>query len=98
MVTKAENLQFLKQKIHEIRSAKFSADIHSLLQLPNNVITILKADNEGNVWFFTSSNGVYAGNMDKNFYASLDFYNKASDCRLHIDGSAAIVHDANELQ
>jgi general stress protein 26 len=98
MLTKDENLEFLKQKMQEIRSAKFSAEINSLLQLPNNVITIINADNEGNVWFFTSCNGTYANNMDKSFYASLDFYNKASDSRLHIDGNATIIDDEKEIQ
>ena len=93
MLNKDENLEFLKRKIQELKYAKFSAEINSLLQLPNNIITTLKTDSEGNIWFFTSCNGIYASKMDKSFYASLDYYQKGYDCHLHIDGSATIIED-----
>ncbi len=99
MQTKTENLEFLKRKVQEVRIAKFSAEINSVLQLPNNIITTLKADDEGHIWFFTSCNGTYASNMvDKSFYASLDYYQKGGDCRLHIDGNAMIIEDENNGQ
>ena len=43
MQTKNENIEFLKTKVQEIRIAKFSAEINSLLQLPNNIITTLNS-------------------------------------------------------
>ncbi len=35
----------------------------------------------------------YAKTIDKCFYASLDYYQKGTDCRLRIGGSASIVED-----
>jgi general stress protein 26 len=92
-----ERLDFLKRKIQEIQLAKFNAEIDSLLQLPNSIITTLKVDDEGNVWFFASCNGTYAPNMDKYFYASLDYYNKETHCRLHIDGRATVIEDEEDI-
>jgi general stress protein 26 len=97
MIRKNEHLDFLKKKIQEISLAKFSAHSDSLLQLPNNIITTLKTDNEGNIWFFTSCTGTYARNMDTSFYASLEYYNKESNFRLHIDGKATVVEDKDDM-
>jgi len=91
------NLDFLKRKIQETRLAKFNAEIGSVLQLPNSIITTLKADDEGNIWFFASCNYTYATNLDKYFYASLDYYNKETHCRLHIDGRATVVEDEEDV-
>jgi general stress protein 26 len=95
MLFQKDNLDFLKKKINEIKLAKFSAEINSVLHLPNNVITALKVDDDGNIWFFTSYNGNYASKMDKCFYATLEFYSKGANGRLHIDGKATVIEDEN---
>jgi hypothetical protein len=91
MITKNENLEFILNKVKEIGYAMFKADIPSELQIPNNIITTLKTEAEGTIWFFTSSNKHYADYMDKHFNATLDYYKKGSDYRLHIDGMASII-------
>ena len=37
-----------------------------------------------------------AKSIDRNFYAYLDFYEKQSGCRLHLNGQAFITEDENE--
>ena len=91
MLTKDENLLFLENKIQEIKMAMFKAETNSELQLPNNIVQAIKTDSHGNVWFFTSCNGAYVNNIDKNFFATLDFYQKGRDTRLRISGNASIV-------
>jgi general stress protein 26 len=91
-----ENLKFLMQKTQEIKIALFKAEISSLLRLPNNIITTLKTDSDGNIWFFTSCNGNYAKNIDKSFYAYLEYYQKGTDSRLRISGKASICEDDPE--
>jgi hypothetical protein len=93
---KDENLEFLNSKIREMRIAMFRAEASSLLCPPNNIITTLKTDNDGNIWFFTSCNKSYAKNIDKCFFASLDYYQKGTECRLRISGNASIVENAME--
>jgi hypothetical protein len=91
-----ENLQFLISKTQEIKKALFKADINSILTLPNNIITTLKTDDDGNVWFYTSCNGNYAKNIDKSFYAYLEYYQKGGGSRLRISGKASIVESSCE--
>src|SRR3954471_25052112 len=93
MLTQDDNLLFLQRKIGEIKVAMFKAEIDSELQLPNNIVSTLKTDNDGNIWFFTSCNGKYAKNIDKSFYAYLDYYQKGGAYRLRVSGKASIVQD-----
>jgi len=93
MLTKDDNLQFLQKKIGEIKVAMFKAEMNSVLQLPNNIISTIKTDGDGNVWFFTSCNGKYAQNIDKEFYAYLEYNQKGGAYRLRISGKAVVVPD-----
>ncbi|HMK03523.1 MAG TPA: hypothetical protein VK489_05005 [Ferruginibacter sp.] len=91
-----ENLDFLKEKIKEIKIALFKSEIDCELQLPNNIIQTLKVEDDGTIWFYTSCNGIYAKNIDKPFYAYLNYYKKGTDCRLQVSGKAMIIKDGDE--
>jgi general stress protein 26 len=95
-IRRDENLEFIINKIQEIKIAMFRAEASSIQCPPNNIITTLKTDNDGNIWFLTSCNKDYAKNIDKCFFASLDYYQKGTDCRLRISGSASIAENAVE--
>ena len=97
MQTNNEGLLFLKEKIEEIKIALFKADTDSLLQLPNNIISTLKVDEDGHIWFFTSCIKPYAHYIDKELYVSLDYYRKENNCRLLITGKAFIENDCEEI-
>ncbi len=84
-------LAFLKEKIEDIRIALFKAEINSELQLPNNIISTLKVDDTGYIWFYTSCNGNYATQVDKEFFAYLDYYQKGRDSRLRVSGRACLI-------
>jgi hypothetical protein len=90
------NFQFLKKKIKEIKMAMFRTEIDAELKLPNNIIQTFRVDNDGTVWFFTSCNGNYADNIDRNFYAYLNYYKKGSGCRLQLSGVATIVENEDD--
>src|SRR5665647_2040618 len=96
MLTKDDNLLFLENKIQQIKMAMFRAEIDSELQLPNNIISTIKTDSDGNIWFFTSCNGEYAKNIDKHFFAYLEYYQKGQDFRLRLSGKASIVEGDSE--
>ena len=84
-------LIFLREKIENIRIALFKAETASVLRLPNNIISTLKVDDEGFIWFYTSCNGMYATQVDKEFFAYLDYYQKGRDSRLRVSGRTCIV-------
>ena len=84
-------LSFLREKIEDIKFALFKAEMASVLQLPNNIISTLKVDNEGFIWFYTSCNGMYAPQVDKEFFAYLDYYQKGRDARLRVSGRTFII-------
>jgi len=98
MITTNNDLGFLQQKITEIKSALFKAEINSVLQLPNNIVSTLKMDDDGYIWFFTSCNGYYAGKIDKHFFGHLEFYQKGSDYHIKVSGKALIVDDADVIK
>lgn len=87
------HLVFLREQIKDIRVALFKSEINSELSLPNNVVETIHTDNEGNIYFFTSCNGNYAGQINLPFYAYLDYHKKGTDIRLKISGKAAIVNE-----
>ncbi|CAN5812291.1 hypothetical protein BH11BAC4_BH11BAC4_10180 [soil metagenome] len=91
-----EDLCFLTEKIRDIKIALFKSEINAELRLPNNIIQTLKVENDGTIWFFTSCHGNYAQNIDKSFYAYLDYYKKGRDCRLQLSGKATIVENDDE--
>jgi len=90
------NLIFLREKIKQIKIAMFKPEKNDMLQLPNNIISTLKVDDEGYVWFFTSQKGNYA-QQPETFFAYLEYYQKGGDGRLRINGKASIVTDYDEI-
>ncbi len=91
METKDEDLEFLKSKIESIKIARFTAEMDSIIKLPNNIIYTLKVDAEGNIWFYTSCTGDYALQVEKSFFVTLDYYQKGAGNHLHISGMATVV-------
>src|SRR5689334_4350572 len=90
------SMNFLKEKINEIKIALFrTEETTSELKFPNNIITTLKVSDEGVVWFLTETKGYHEimGLIDKSFFAYLDYYRKGSDCHLRLSGNTTIVHD-----
>ncbi|MEO6549299.1 MAG: pyridoxamine 5'-phosphate oxidase family protein [Ferruginibacter sp.] len=87
------NLLFLETKINEIKIAIFRADSGEEMRMPNNIVSTIKTDTEGNIWFFTACNADYARNMNEHFHAYLEYYQKGQDCRLSLSGKARIVQD-----
>jgi hypothetical protein len=88
-------LVFLQEKIKDIKIALFKSDANSELQLPNNIIETLKVEENGYIWFFTSCTLDQAKNIDKSFYAYLDYYKKGIDCSIKLSGQATIIEDDN---
>lgn len=91
-----KNLDFLKEKIKDIKVALFKTELNPELQLPNNIIQTLKVEDDGTVWFFTSCNGNHVKNIDRSFYAYLSYQKKGTSCHLQLSGKASLVKSDNE--
>ena len=92
------NLGFLQEKIHELRSALFFNTGNAVLKFPTCIITALKVDEAGQVWFFVNRPEQCLHEFDKEFPARLDFFRKGKQFYLQITGKAFIVTDPVELK
>jgi Pyridoxamine 5'-phosphate oxidase like len=90
------NLHFIREKINEIKTALFTSDLNTELQLPNNIIQTLTVENDGTIWFFTSCNRNHVKNIDGAFNAQLNYQKKGTGCRLQISGTASLVKNDDE--
>ena len=97
MVSEIQQLDFLRDRIHEIRSALFANTSNEAFKLPTCIISALNIDNEGNVCFFIRRPDVYMEEYDMEFPAKLDFYRKGKPFFLKISGMAQVVKDQDEM-
>ncbi len=84
-------LQFLKQKIQDIGSALFFSQNNDHISMPASIITVLRVDDEGYVWFFVKRPLQCLASIEKGFPARLDFFRKKKGYFLQITGRAVIV-------
>ncbi len=90
-------LSFIENKIKDLENALFFSLSESVLKIPVCVITVLKTDEIGQLWFSIPkpTQSVYA--FDKAFQAKLDFFRKGRDYYLKIRGTAFLVDDPEEI-
>ena len=87
------NIEFLRKKIVEIKTALFRSESDADLKLPDNIIRTLRVEDDGTVWFFTTCNGNYARFINKPFYATLAYYKKDTGCSIQLGGNATVVEN-----
>lgn len=90
-------IQFLQQKIQELRSALFFSMTSSVLKMPTRIVTALKVDEWGQIWFFVQRPPQLIEAFDREFSAQLDFFKKGKDFFIKIIGRARIVYDPEEV-
>ena len=97
MVSEIQQLDFLRDRIHEIRSALFANTSNEAFKLPTCIISALNIDNEGQICFFIHRPDLYMEEYDMEFPAKLDFYRKGKPFFLKISGQAQIIADKDEM-
>lgn len=99
MATIQQNQQliFLQEKIKQIRSAIFFNLSDSVIKLPTSLVTTLKVDEFGYVWFFVKKPNKNLMDFEKEFPVRLDYFKKGVDYFLQIMGKAFVVTDPEEL-
>jgi general stress protein 26 len=90
-------LDFLQGKIQELRSALFFSQNSSLLRISTTIISILKVDELGQIWFFVPRPRQALHEFDREFPVRLEFFRKGKKFFLHLTGKAFIVTDPEEI-
>ncbi len=92
-----QQLTFLQEKILEIRSAIFYNLSDSVLKLPTSIVTTLKVDDYGYVWFLTQKPKQSLKEFETDFPVRLDFFKKGTNYFLQVSGKGWIVTDPEEM-
>ena len=93
----SSDLPFLQQKIQELKSALFFSQNSSLLRMATTIVSILKVDELGQLWFFVPRPQQALHEFDREFPVRLEFFRKGKGFYLHITGKAYIVNDPEEV-
>ena len=91
------DLPFLQEKIQDLKSALFFSQHSSLLRMPTSIVSIVKVDDLGQVWFFVPRPSQALHEFDREFPVRLEFFRKGRRFFLHITGKAFIVNDPEEI-
>ncbi|HUR11925.1 MAG TPA: pyridoxamine 5'-phosphate oxidase family protein [Flavitalea sp.] len=91
------HLHFLQDKIQELRSALFFSLSNSVLRMPTSIITALRVDDAGQIWFFMGKPLQQLTEFDKQFPARLEFYKKGKASFIKVSGRACIVNDPHQV-
>jgi len=91
------DLQFLQQKIQELKNALFFSQNTSLLRIATTIVSVIKVDQLGQMWFFVPRPQQALHEFDKEFPVRLEFFRKGKEYFLHVSGKAFIVTDPEDL-
>ncbi len=92
-----QQLNFLQEKIKEIGSAIFFNLSDSVLKLPTTIVSTLKVDEYGFVWFFVQKPKQTLKEFETEFPARLDFFKKGTPYFLQVMGKGWVVTDPEEI-
>lgn len=84
---------FMRERILEIGSALFANTGSATFKLPTSIISVLRVDEAGNVWFLLHKPEVFMEEADRSFPARLDFYRKGKSFFLQVTGKAEVITD-----
>lgn len=90
-------LSFIQKRIEEIRSAICYNLSESVLKLPTSIVTTLKVDEYGFVWFFVQKPVQHLSEFDHEFPVKLDYYRKGTGYFLQVTGKGFVVTDPEEM-
>lgn len=85
------NLQFIREKISQLRNAIMYVSSNGLVKLGNDIVTALNVDEEGQLWFITNRPIQPIEECEQSFPARLIFYRKGVQYFMEISGKATIV-------
>ncbi len=87
------NLQFIREKIYEIKTAVMYSMSNGVVRLPNSIVQVVKIDEEGNLWFVCTPSMRQLDPAECVFPARLHFYRKGKFFRVEVSGKATIMNN-----
>ncbi len=87
------NLQFIREKIIQLRSAVMYDASDGLVKLGNDIVTAIRVDDDGQLWFVTHNPPQRIEECEQSFPARLCFYRKGIHFTMEISGKATIVNN-----
>ena len=97
MLNHSFNSTLLRQKIQELKNALFFSENNAVLRMPTTIISVVKVDELGQLWFFVPRPTQALQEFDREFPVRLEFFRKGKGFFLHIKGKAYIVDDPEEV-
>lgn len=95
----ASDISFIQSQITRIGTALFFCDPDARLNFPAYIITALKTDEAGEIWFFISRGGESPDIQQEHpFGAHLEFYRKGYPFFMRISGKASVEEGEEKIQ
>jgi len=91
------DIHFLREKIQDLKNALFFPQNTALLRIATAIISVLRVDELGQMWFFVPKPRQALHEFDREFPVRLDFFRKGKKFFLHVSGKAFIVTDPEEI-
>lgn len=87
------NLNEIRRKILKLRTAIMYSLSDDVLKFPNSIVTALRVDNEGQLWFVCQKPPMNISEYDHSFPARLHFYHKGVFFHIEVSGKATIAEE-----
>ena len=91
-MTKDFNLRLIRDRIYEMHSAIMYNLSDEVLRLPNNIVNVVKVDDEGQLWFVCDKPAYQPRQYSELFPVRLQFYRKGKLFHLEVSGPAAFAN------
>ena len=92
-MTTDANLLEIRDKIYRLKTAIMYSMSNDVCKLPNSIVTAVRVDDEGQLWFACPKPLHEVAEYAENFPVRLHFYHKGVFFHLEISGKACIVDD-----
>jgi general stress protein 26 len=92
------NLQFIREKISHLRNAVMYVSCNSPVKFGNDIVTAVRVDEEGQLWFVTNSPAQLVEQCEQCFPARLRFYKKGVHFFIEVSGKATVVNSLHSVR
>jgi len=87
------NLEFIRTRIYDIRTALLYSLSDDIIKLPTSLISVLKVDDKGQIWFLMNRPQQAMEKDEQKFPARLQFYRKGKPFYMQVTGRASLVEN-----
>lgn len=87
------NLQFIKDKIYQVRTAIMYSMSNELVRIPNSLVEAVDIDEQGQLWFTCKPPVHPIEACEQTFPVRLHFYKKGSAYHMEVSGRATVINN-----